>query len=108
MPETKPKKGKIQKRASKKKPGTPCAPKKEGPIPPTLKKKYRRRLSTLPSLKAYLAQLIHQTREGTVEPSLASKLGFLINILRSIMADSELEMRLAKLEKEVAKKEHGH
>jgi len=46
---------------------------------------------------------LNETRSGEVEPGLAGKLGFLLNILRGVMSDSDLEARLAKLEEEVKK-----
>ncbi len=65
------------------------------------KKAPRKRLKTLGDVRIYLAALINETRSGEVEPGLAGKLGFLLNILRGVIADSDLEHRLEKLEKEI-------
>ena len=61
----------------------------------------RKRLKTLADVRVYLARLINETRSGEVESGLAGKLGFLLNILRGVIADSDLEHRLEKLEKEI-------
>ncbi len=61
----------------------------------------RRRLKTLIDVRRYLADLINQTRSGEVEPSLAGKLGFLLNILRATILDGEIEDRIKKLENHV-------
>jgi len=61
----------------------------------------RKRLKSLGDVRVYLAALINETRAGEVEPGLAGKLGFLLNILRGVISDSDLETRLEKLEKEI-------
>jgi len=91
---TKKNKGKCSKTASK----TLIKPDKTDPLPP--KRPRRKRLNTLRSVKLYLANLIHDTRAGEVEASLAGRLGFLLNILRGIITDSDIEDRVAALEKE--------
>jgi len=65
----------------------------------------RKRLKTLGDVRVYLARLINETRAGEVEPGLAGKLGFLLNILRGVISDSELEARVSKLEAEARKHE---
>ena len=97
MSKTKGKKGQIM---SKKKAVKVDEPKKSSTRPP---KKYKKRLKSLSDVRRYLAELIHATRSGEVEQSLAGKLGFLLNLLRGVIADSDLEERLAKLEEEVKK-----
>jgi len=69
------------------------------------KKAPRRRLKSLHDVRKYLADLINATRTGEVEASLAGRLGFLLNILKSVIADSDLEARIIKLESEVEKDE---
>ena len=65
----------------------------------------KKRLKTLGDVRIYLANLINETRCGNVEPSLAGKLGFLLNILRATITESDLEERIKKLEeKEEAEK----
>lgn len=71
-------------------------------------RKPRKRLKTMSDVRVYLANLINATRNAEVEASLAGRLGFLLNILRSVISDSDLEQRISALEqKEVAKNELG-
>jgi len=65
----------------------------------------RKRLKTLADVRVYLAALINETRSGAVESGLAGKLGFLLNILRGVIVDADLEARIEKLESEVGKNE---
>jgi hypothetical protein len=67
----------------------------------------KKRLKTLKDVRVYLADLINETRTGKVDSNLAGKIGFLLNILRGTIADSELEERLSKLEKEIMKNGHN-
>lgn len=97
MTKTKAKKHQIM---SKKKAANADRPKKGATRPP---KTYRKRLKFLPDVRVYLAELIHATRSGEVEQSLAGKLGFLLNILRGVIADSELSDRIERLEQEFKK-----
>ena len=66
-------------------------------------RKQMKRLKTISDLRRYTANLINQTASGLIEPSLAGKLGFLLNILRGVISDSDLENRIKKLEGEVRK-----
>ena len=66
-------------------------------------RKQRKRLKTISDLRRYTANLVNETRSGLVEPSLAGRLGFLLNILKGIISDSDLEQRIKKLEEEVKK-----
>jgi len=43
--------------------------------------------------------------DGEVDSNLAGKIAFMINILRAVIADSELAQRIEKLEKEMEKRE---
>lgn len=73
-----------------------------------LKAKPRKRLKSLADVRRYLAALINDTRNKEIEASLSGRLGFLLNILRSVISDSDLEQRISALEqKEVAKNELG-
>ena len=58
----------------------------------------KRRLKSLEDVRRYLANLINETRAGNVDPSLSTKLGYLLNILKSTISDSDLESRIKKLE----------
>ena len=68
-------------------------------------KKQQKRLKSMSDLRRYLANLINETRSGMVDPSLAGRLGFLLNILKSVISDGDLEDRVKKLEAGV-KNEH--
>ena len=61
------------------------------------------RLKTLSDVRRYLARLVNQTRAGEVEAALASKLGYLLNILAGCIKDTDLETRLQALEERFKK-----
>ncbi len=63
----------------------------------------RRRLKTMQDIRRYLANLINRAEAGEVEPSLASKLGYLANSLVKVIEGSELENRIKRLETKVFK-----
>ena len=63
-------------------------------------RKQRKRLKTMSDLRRFLANLINETASGITDPALAGKLGFLLNILRGVLSDSDLEARISRLEKE--------
>ena len=64
----------------------------------------KKRLKSLEDVRRYLANLINEARAGNVEITLASRLGYLLNILKSTIADSDLEDRVKRLEEEVNKR----
>lgn len=68
-------------------------------------KPQKKRLKTLADVRRYLSSLINETRSGEVDGVLAGRLGFLLNILRSVISDGDLELRILALENEAAKKE---
>jgi len=49
-------------------------------------------------VRRYLANLINRAEAGEVEPSLASKLGYLANSLANVIHGSDLEKRIERLE----------
>lgn len=61
-------------------------------------KKPRKRLKTLSDVRRYLAGLINDVRNNEIDGALAGRLGYLLNILRGTIADSELESRISALE----------
>ena len=61
----------------------------------------KRRLKTLGDLRRYLANLINRTEAGEVEPSLAGKLGYLVNSLGRIIEGTDLEKRVESLEQRI-------
>lgn len=56
------------------------------------------RLKSLEDVRRYLARLINELRRGEVDPAIAGKVGFLCNVLISIIKDGDLEGRLAAIE----------
>lgn len=70
-------------------------------VPPPTKRVAR--LKTLNDVRRYLAALVNETRAREVDPALASKLGYLLNILSGCIKDSEVEDRLAALEDRLLK-----
>lgn len=63
----------------------------------------RPRLRTADDVRRYLANLIHETREGKVGLVMSGKLGFLLNILACVLRDADFEDRLAALEQRAVK-----
>jgi len=62
----------------------------------------RRRLKTALDLRRYLANLINRVEQGETSPEMASKLGYLSNILLRVIEGSDLEKRIEALETEHA------
>ena len=58
----------------------------------------RRRLKTATDLRRYLANLINRVEQGETSPEIASKLGYLSNILLRVIEGSDLEKRIEALE----------
>jgi hypothetical protein len=67
------------------------------------KKPRKKRLKSLADLRRYLSNLINETRGGLVDPQLAGRLAYMLNILKNVISDSDLEQRIDALEKEVKK-----
>ena len=59
-----------------------------------------KRLKTLDDLRRYLASLVTRTESGTVEPTLAGRLAYMVSILSKIIEGSDLEKRLSALERQ--------
>ena len=60
--------------------------------------KPRKRLKSLVDVRRYLAALVNDTRHEIVTLPMAGKLGFLLNILRATISESDLENRIKALE----------
>lgn len=60
----------------------------------------RLRLNTVSDVAKELRKLYRESRAGTLSTSEATKLAYLLNMLASIMATSDLETRLEALESE--------
>jgi len=61
----------------------------------------QKRLKTAEDVRRYLANLILKTERKEIEPELASKLGYLINILLRAVEDSDVERRIISLEEKL-------
>lgn len=57
------------------------------------------RLKTLDDLRRYLARLINETEAGAIDPAVSGRLGYLANILKSVISEADLESRVAELER---------
>ena len=64
----------------------------------------RRRLTTLDDVRRYVAGLINRAESGQIDPGLAGRLGYLCNILKSLIEGSSIEERLRTLEKKLEQK----
>jgi hypothetical protein len=58
----------------------------------------RKRLKTAQDLRRYLAGLINRVEQGETAPEMASKLGYLSNILLRVIEGSDMEARIEALE----------
>ena len=67
----------------------------------------RKRLKTMEDCRRYMAGLVDRTEDGLVEPQVAGKLGYLINILISAIKDSDLEQRVQNLENSYNNQKRG-
>ena len=67
------------------------------------KKPRKKRLKSLSDVRRYLSNLINETRGGLVDPQLAGRLAYMLNILKNVISDGDLEQRIDALEKEVKK-----
>lgn len=57
-----------------------------------------RQLKTSTDLRRYLASVINRVEDGTLNPTVAGRLAYITNILKSIIEAGDLEERVAKLE----------
>ena len=62
-----------------------------------------RRLKSMADLRRYIAGLINRVEMGKMDPGIASRLGYLANILKGIIEGSNLEARVEELEKMLSK-----
>ncbi|MBF0459113.1 MAG: hypothetical protein HQK99_14580 [Nitrospirae bacterium] len=57
-----------------------------------------RRLNTLSDLRRYLAHVVNEVEADRMTADKGGKLGYLANIMRGIISESDLEERIRKLE----------
>ena len=60
-----------------------------------------KRLKNTTDLRRYVANLINRVEKGEVDPILAGKLGYLVNLLSKLIEASDLEKRVEELEEAV-------
>lgn len=70
---------------------------------PAKRKAFRAKLTTVRDVQGQLARLYREARSGTIPVEHASRLANVLAILGRMIADSDLEARIAALEAEAAK-----
>lgn len=63
------------------------------------------RFKTLCDIRRFLARTVNDLDAGEIAEGKARTLGYLCGVLRDVVKDSELEVRVKKLEEEVKKNE---
>lgn len=58
-----------------------------------------RRLKTLDDVRRYLADVINRVESGDLDANVAGRIGYLANVLKSVIEGSDLEKRVLELEK---------
>ena len=66
-----------------------------------MKKVRTRRLKTMEDVRRFLADTINRLNKDDIDPGKASKLGYLCQILTRVIEGSDLEKRVAEIEKAV-------
>ena len=61
------------------------------------------RLKNLLDVRRFLARVLNDLDANRIQESKAKALGYLCSIMKDIIRDSDLEQRIAKLEKEIEK-----
>ena len=65
----------------------------------------KKRLNTLKSVRAYLAQKINELDSGQITEKQLSTIAYACSIMSSILKDGDLETRLKKLEKQISEEQ---
>ena len=65
----------------------------------------KKRLKSLGDVRKFLSLLINEVRRGEVDAATGTKLAYMLNILRAVISESDLEQRISALEKEAEEKE---
>ena len=63
----------------------------------------KKRFNSLTDCRRYLASVINRLDSGEIDPQLAGRLGYLVNILASTIKDGQLEQRVEELEARMQK-----
>jgi hypothetical protein len=64
----------------------------------------KRRLKTLNDVRRYLSDVINRLEGGQPEANVAGRIGYLANVLRAVIEKSDLETRVAALERTIGEK----
>lgn len=59
----------------------------------------KRRLKSLNDVRRFLADVINRLEAGTLDASVAGRLGYLCNVLKGLIEHGDLENRIANLER---------
>lgn len=59
----------------------------------------KKRLKTLDDLRRYMADAINRVEGGELDPGVAGRLTYMVNVLKSVIEGGDLEKRLAELER---------
>ena len=62
------------------------------------KKPCKRKLTNLSDCRVFLADLINRANRDEVDPSTATKLGYLVSVLQRVIENGQLEGRVKALE----------
>jgi hypothetical protein len=62
---------------------------------------HKRRLKTLADIRRFLAWTLNQLEAGKIDESRAKTVAYCLNILSGVVKDSDLETRLATLERQM-------
>ena len=60
-----------------------------------------RRFKSIDDCRRYLADLIHRVEDGSLDPGVAGRLTYIANSIIGAIKDSDLEKRLAELERKL-------
>jgi hypothetical protein len=65
----------------------------------------KRRLKSIEDIRRYLAHLIHEIEAGTMDATKGGRLAYITSILIRAVEGSELERRIAALEKAILRED---
>jgi len=68
------------------------------------KKRRKRRLKTMGNLRLWLADIANRAEHGEIDLKLARTLAYIAQVLRSVIEASDLEKRVAELERVIKEK----
>ncbi|MBF0232763.1 MAG: hypothetical protein HQK65_15770 [Desulfamplus sp.] len=67
-----------------------------------MKKERAVRLKTLPDVRRFMANITNKLNSGEIEESKARCFGYLCSVLKDLIKDSDMEIRLSALEKKIS------